>query len=300
MLVIVGPTASGKSDLALTVGRALGGEIVSTDSMQVYEGMEIGTAAPSVTERAAVPHHLIGIWPPTHSVAVAEFQQVARAAIDDVLARKVLPIVVGGSGLYVSGVLDDLQFPGTDPHIRSALEADLNALGPQEMHERLAILDPASAKQILSTNGRRIVRALEVIEITGRPFTATLPEPISIYPTVRIGLDVPRPELDIRIAERVEWMWENGFVAEVTRLHTDPPTLGLTASRALGYQQIMAFLNGKCSEQEAKSATILATRKFARRQQRWFRRDRRITWIGYDDPSLIRTTIDAAMQPFLP
>lgn len=289
VLAIVGPTASGKSALAVAVAQRRGpsAEIIGTDSMQVYRGMDIGTATPTTDEQGGVRHHLIDVWEPSHAVSVAEFQEVARAAIDGVLERGGTPVVVGGSGLYVSAVLDDLRFPGTDPQVRAALDEDLAAIGPEGMHARLAAVDPEAAAEILPTNGRRIVRALEVIELTGGPFVARLPEPTSIYPTVRLGLEIPRDELDERIALRVDRMWQDGFVDEVRRLRDQGLAVTPTASRALGYQQVLAFLAGECSEAQARQDTIDATRRFARRQQRWFRRDRRITWIAYDAPDAV-------------
>lgn len=292
MLAIVGPTASGKSALAVLVAQRLlargqAAEIVGTDSMQVYTGMDVGTATPTAEEQGGIPHHMLDVWPPEHAVTVAEFQERARSAIDDVLARSAVPIVVGGSGLYVSAVLDDLRFPGTDPEVRARLEADLGAVGPQAMHERLAAVDPDAAAEILPTNGRRIVRALEVIEITGEPFTARLPEPVAVYPAVRVGLEVPRDVLDARIAARVDRMWEQGFVDEVRRLAVQGLAATPTASRALGYQQVLDFLQGDCSEEQARQDTIDATRRFARRQQRWFRRDGRIDWLPHDAPDLV-------------
>ena len=282
VLAIVGPTAVGKSALAVAVARRCRGEIINIDSMQIYIGMNIGTSTPSVTERAGVAHHLVDIWPPDHELAVAEYQQVARLAIDDVISRGAQPIVVGGSGLYVMGVLDDLQFPGTDPVIRANLEAQLEAEGPAQLHARLVLVDPVAAAAILPTNGRRIVRALEVTQLTGEPFTATLPPPISIYPTVRVGLEIERGVLDQRIADRVEQMWEAGFVDEVRHLAESGLANWRTASMALGYLQVLSYLGGHCTESAAKQATIDATSKFARRQQRWFRRDKRINWLNYD------------------
>ena len=289
VLAIVGPTASGKSALAVAVARALPGvaEVVGTDSMQVYRGMDIGTATPTAAERAGVRHHLIDEWDPGHAVSVAEFQQHARRAIDDILGREAVPVVVGGSGLYVSAVLDDLRFPGTDASVRARLEGELAELGSAAMHERLRAVDPAAAEAILPSNGRRIVRALEVVELTGEPFVAHLPDPVSVYPTVRIGLDVPRDELDARIAARVERMWADGFVEEVRALEVHGLSATPTASRALGYQQVLALLAGQCSEQDARQETINATRRFARRQQRWFRRDGRIRWIPYDSADAV-------------
>jgi tRNA dimethylallyltransferase len=289
VLAIVGPTASGKSALAVRVAQAtrVPAEIVGTDSMQVYRGMDIGTATPTPAEMGGVPHHLIDVWDPSHAVTVAEFQSVARSAIDDILSRAHRPIVVGGSGLYVAAVLDDLRFPGTDPVLRERLETELSAVGAAEMHRRLASVDPVAAQDILPTNGRRIVRALEVIELTGGPFTARLPEPTEVYSCVRLGLDIPRDVLDERIAERVDRMWADGLVDEVRALADAGLADTPTAARALGYAQVLDALSGRISEDDARLATIQATRTFARRQQRWFRRDMRIEWMAYDSPTLV-------------
>jgi tRNA dimethylallyltransferase len=266
-------------------------EIVSTDSMQVYRGMDIGTATPGAAERGGIVHHLLDVWDPSHAVTVAEFQAAARSVVADIRARGALPIVVGGSGLYVSAVLDDLRFPGTDPQVRARWEAQLDELGPERLHARLAEVDPAAAEAILPTNGRRIVRALEVVEITGEPFIARLPQPTEVLPAVRVGLDIPRDELDARIEERVDRMWALGFVHEVRALAARGLAGTPTASRALGYQQVLAFLDGDISEAQARQETIDATRRFARRQQRWFRRDPRIAWISYGSP----TAVDEAL-----
>jgi len=292
VLAIVGPTASGKSALAVSVAVRLGSaEVVSTDSMQVYRGMDVGTATPTLDEQGGVRHHLLDVWEPSHAVTVAEFQSEARSAIDDAAGRGAVPIVVGGSGLYVSAVLDDLRFPGTEPAVRQRLEDELAEHGPAAMHARLAAADPAAAEAILPTNGRRIVRALEVVEITGGPFAASLPEPTAVYPGPRVGLDIPRDVLDRRIAERVQRMWGDGFVDEVRRLRAQGLAETPTASRALGYSQVLALLAGEISDQQARQSTIDATRKFARRQQRWFRRDTRITWLPYDAPRLVDDVI---------
>ena len=295
LLAILGPTASGKSALAVAVAQRLHqpAEIVSTDSMQIYRGMDIGTATPTLDEQGGVPHHLFDVWDPSHAVSVAEFQQAARAAIVDIGQRQAVPVVVGGSGLYVSAVLDDLRFPGTDPVVRARLEAELESGGVEAMHARLLAVDPVAAQAILPTNGRRIVRALEVIELTGEPFVATLPDPVGVFPAVRIGLEVPRDELDARIEQRVDRMWDAGFVDEVRSLGAAGLANTPTASRALGYQQVLAALSGECSEAQARQDTIDATRKFARRQQRWFRRDKRITWISYSSASAVDEVLAA-------
>jgi tRNA dimethylallyltransferase len=295
LLAVVGPTASGKSALAVAVAHRLGrpAEIVSTDSMQVYRGMDIGTATPSAAERGGVVHHLLDVWDPSHAVTVAEFQAEARMVVAGIRSRGALPIVVGGSGLYVSAVLDDLRFPGTDPQVRARWEARLDEVGPERLHEHLAEVDPAAAAAILPTNGRRIVRALEVIEITGEPFVARLPEPTEVLPAVRVGLEIPRDELDARIEARVDRMWALGFVDEVRALAAAGLAATPTASRALGYQQVLALLAGEVSEEQARRETVDATRRFARRQQRWFRRDPRITWIRYDSPVAVDEALTA-------
>jgi tRNA dimethylallyltransferase len=279
VIAVVGPTAVGKSELSLSLARTLDGEVVNADSMQLYQGMDIGTAKLSETERAGVPHHLLDIWPVTQAASVSEYQRLARRAIDDIRARGRTPILVGGSGLYVRAAIDNLQFPGTDSHVRARLDAELEHLGSAAMHARLAAVDPAAAAAILPGNGRRIVRALEVIELSGQPFTATLPEYESVYPVIQLGLAMPRPELDRRIAERVQRMWELGLVGEVRRLEQVGLRAGRTASRALGYAQVLRSLAGDWTEDEAAAQTVSATRRFVRRQESWFRRDPRVTWI---------------------
>jgi tRNA dimethylallyltransferase len=295
LIAVVGPTASGKSALAVALAQRLGtpAEVVGTDSMQVYRGMDIGTATPTPQEQGGIRHHMIDVWEPSHAVSVAEFQHEARTAIDGILAAGAVPIIVGGSGLYVSAVLDDLTFPGTDPEVRARLERELGDDGPALMHARLAQVDPAAAAEILPTNGRRIVRALEVVEITGAPFVAHLPDPVEAYPTLWIGLDIPRHELDVRIEERVERMWAAGFVDEVRALQRQGLAGAPTAARALGYQQVLGLLEGECTDAQARHATVEATRRFARRQQRWFRRDGRIRWIPYDSPRVVDDVLAA-------
>ncbi|MEU3631954.1 tRNA (adenosine(37)-N6)-dimethylallyltransferase MiaA [Streptomyces fradiae] len=280
VIAVVGPTAAGKSDLGVHLARELGGEVVNADSMQLYRGMDIGTAKLTREERGGVPHHLLDIWDVTQTASVAEYQRLARARIDRLLAAGRTPVLVGGSGLYVRGAIDALEFPGTDPLVRARLEAELEELGSGVLHARLAAADPDAARAILPSNGRRVVRALEVIEITGRPFTANLPGHDSVYDTVQIGVDVARPELDARIAERVDRMWEAGLVDEVRALEGRGLRDGRTASRALGYQQVLAALAGECTEQEARDETVRATKRFARRQDSWFRRDPRVRWLS--------------------
>ncbi|MFE6104325.1 tRNA (adenosine(37)-N6)-dimethylallyltransferase MiaA [Streptomyces laurentii] len=280
VIAVVGPTAAGKSDLGVFLAQQLGGEVVNADSMQLYRGMDIGTAKLTVEERGGVPHHLLDIWDVTEAASVAEYQRLARAEIDRLLSVGRTPVLVGGSGLYVRGAIDALEFPGTDPEVRARLDAELEERGSGVLHARLAEADPEAARAILPGNGRRIVRALEVIEITGKPFTANLPGHESVYDTVQIGVDVARPELDERIATRVDRMWEAGLVDEVRALEAHGLREGRTASRALGYQQVLAALAGECTEDEARAETVRATKRFARRQDSWFRRDPRVHWLS--------------------
>ncbi len=291
---MVGPTAAGKSELSLRLARELDAEVINADSMQLYRGMDIGTGKLGVAERDDVPHHLLDIWAVTEPASVSEYQRLARTAIGDILSRGRTPLLVGGSGLYVRAAIDDLEFPGTDPALRARLEDELAAVGAAALHERLAAADPAAAAAILPSNGRRIVRALEVIELSGRPFTATLPEYASVLPTTQIGLAVPRPELDRRIAERVRRMWRDGLVDEVRALAgAGAPATGLragrTASRALGYAQVLRYLDGEWTQEQAQDETIAATRRFARRQESWFRRDPRVRWLPAGEP--VPTTV---------
>ncbi len=294
VVAVVGATASGKSDLALDLAERLGGEIVNTDSMQVYRGMDIGTAKLPPGERRGLTHHLLDVLDVTEPATVAQFQRWAREVIDDCRARGATPVLVGGSALYTRAVLDEFDFPGTDPEVRDRLEAELARVGPAALHARLAELDPAAAEQVLPSNGRRVVRALEVVEITGRPFRAALPERSYHYPAaVQIGLDIDRATLEARIAERVRSMWAAGFVDEVRGLVAHGLRAGRTAPRALGYRQVLAFLDGELSEAEARERTITGTRRFARRQDSWFRKDPRITWVSCQDPDRVEKAIEA-------
>jgi tRNA dimethylallyltransferase len=280
VIAVVGPTAAGKSDLGVFLARQLNGEVVNADSMQLYRGMDIGTAKLTPQERGGVPHRLLDIWDVTEAASVAEYQRLARAEIDRLLAQGRTPVLVGGSGLYVRAAIDALEFPGTDPRVRARLEEELAERGSGALHTRLAAADPEAGRAILPSNGRRIVRALEVIEITGKPFTANLPGHDAVYDTVQIGVDVARPELDERIAVRVDRMWEAGLVDEVRTLEAQGLREGLTASRALGYQQVLTALAGERTEQEARDETVRATKRFARRQDSWFRRDPRVHWLS--------------------
>ncbi|MEP7025682.1 MAG: tRNA (adenosine(37)-N6)-dimethylallyltransferase MiaA, partial [Actinomycetota bacterium] len=273
VITVVGPTAAGKSGLSLRLAAALGGEIINADSMQLYRGMDIGTAKLTLAERAGIPHHLLDIWDVTTAANAAEYQQLARAAISEIQGRGRIPILVGGSGLYVRAAIDQLEFPGTDPAVRGRLEDELASEGPAALHGRLAQADPAAAAAILPGNGRRIVRALEVMELSGRPFSATLPDFQSCYPVHQLGLQLPRAELDERIGRRVAAMWQAGLVAEVSELAGRGLREGRTASRALGYAQVLRFLAGEWTQEQAAAETVRATRRFARRQESWFRRD---------------------------
>jgi tRNA dimethylallyltransferase len=299
VIAVVGATATGKSGLAIELARALGGEVVNADSMQLYQGMDIGTAKEPEAARRGVPHHLLDIWPVTQTASVADYAKLARAAIDEIIARGRIPILAGGSGLYVRAALDDLDFPGTDPGIRARLEEELARAGAAALHARLAALDPAAAGAILPGNGRRIVRALEVIELSGRSFTATMPAYQENRPAVQLGLALPRPELDRRIAARVDRMWQAGLEAEVRSLATQGLRDGKTASRALGYQQLLRYLDGEGTLDEARLETIKATCRFARRQESWFRRDPRVRWLDAAQPpgALLRDALQLAAQP---
>ena len=296
VITVVGPTATGKSGLSLRLAETLGGEIVNADSMQLYRGMDIGTAKLAPAERAGVPHHLLDIWEVTEAASVSEYQRLARTVIGEISERGRIPILVGGSGLYIRAAIDKLEFPGTDPLLRDGLEAELADLGAAALHARLARADPAAAAAILPGNGRRIVRALEVIELSGRPFSATLPGYDSLYPSVQIGLRLPRDELDRRIADRVSQMWQAGFVAEVRALASRGLGAGRTASRALGYAQVLRFLAGEWPEEQAAAETVKATRRFARRQEAWFRRDPRISWLAADDPAMVDRALAVLKQ----
>ena len=288
MVAVVGATAAGKTGLSLDLAEALGGEVVNTDAMQLYRGMDVGTAKLPPDERRGIPHHLLDTLEVTEPATVAEFQGQARAVIAELRGRGATPVLVGGSALYTRAVLDEFEFPGTDPEVRTRLEAELAEVGSAALHARLAEVDPESAARILVENGRRVVRALEVLEITGRPFSATLPRLEYVDPrTVQVGVDIDRPTLDARIAQRVEEMFAAGFVAEVERLLERGLAQGRTAGRAIGYPEVAAHLAGELSLDEARERTVVATRRFARRQDAWFRKDPRIRWVRFDDPDRV-------------
>ncbi|WP_425435746.1 tRNA (adenosine(37)-N6)-dimethylallyltransferase MiaA [Lentzea kentuckyensis] len=287
-IAVVGPTASGKSDLAVALAERFGGEVVNADAMQLYRGMDIGTAKMTLAERRGIPHHLLDVLSVTETASVAAYQRETRAVVERLLAAGRPPILVGGSGLYVQAVLDDLKFPGTDDAVRERFEAELAAVGPEALHQRLRSLDPAAAIAILPSNGRRIVRALEVIELTGQPFSANLPKPgPARYGTVQIGVDREVSELDSRVDRRVDVMFASGLEDEVRALVRLGLRDGKTASRALGYQQVLSAMDGACTIDFAAEETKRATRRFVRRQRSWFRRDQRITWLDGARPDLL-------------
>ncbi len=282
VLVVLGPTGVGKTDMSLALAHAINGEVVNADSMQLYRGMDIGTAKLPEAKRQGIAHHLIDVWGLDHMATVAEYQRLARTAISQIQARGHVPILVGGSGLYINAAVDRLEFPGTDPIVRQQWEAELDRIGPEALHSLLAARDPEAAARMEPRNGRRIVRALEVIELTGEPYNAGLGVPESFLPTVRIGLRRSREELDQLIGDRVEGMWRQGWVEEVRGLLKRGLAQAPTASRALGYSQIAAYLAGEITEQEAKQFATAATRRFVRRQHSWFDRDQRIRWLDLE------------------
>ena len=287
-IVICGATATGKSDLAVSLAKEIGAEIVNADSMQIYKGMDIGTAKLSPDERGGITHHLLDVLNVTQDATVAWYQELARAAIADIHSRGNDAIIVGGTGLYIKSILDDLNFPDTDAVIRKKLTEEAKEFGIVKLFQRLEQLDPAAAAAIDRQNERRVIRALEVIEITGKPFTANLPrEDSSLYPdALQFGLVMDRTELGTRVEARVDQMWQKGFVAEVDRLIEDGITRATTARRALGYAQIIAMRNGEITESVAIEETKRATRQYVRRQETWFSRDARINWISPVQPRL--------------
>ena len=289
---VVGPTASGKSDLALALAQRLDGEIVNADAMQLYRGMDIGTAKLRAQERHGIAHHQLDVLDVRQEASVAAYQREARLDLAGIRSRGRRPILVGGSGLYVRAALDRLEIPPTDPAVRGRLEEELAREGVQAMHARLVQVDLVAAQAIQPNNERRVVRALEVIELTGRPFSATLPTREYELPTVTIGILVPRPALDERIATRARHMWDAGLLDEVRQLDAAGLREGRTASKALGYRQALACLDGILTAEQAVEDTITSTRKFARRQESWFRPDPRIHWLEYDDPRLVDRALD--------
>lgn len=288
VIVICGATATGKSDIAIEIAREIDAEVINADSMQLYQGMDIGTAKLSVEERKGIPHHLLDVLDVSQDSTVAWYQEMARTAIAEIHSRGKDALIVGGTGLYIKAVLDDLNFPDTDPEVRAKLEAEAEEFGSASLFSRLEELDPAAALAIDRANTRRIIRALEVIEITGQPFTANLPrEDSSRYPdALQFGLVMDREHLRERIDLRVDRMWNAGFVDEVDHLIAKGIRDGVTAQRALGYAQIIAMRDGTITEDEAKEETKRASRQYARRQETWFSRDARIQWIAQHQPRL--------------
>lgn len=285
MIAVVGPTGSGKSDLAVNLALELGGEVINADAMQFYRGMDIGTAKITMDERRGVPHHLLDILDVTQEASVSDFQQRARETIDAIHARGRRAILAGGSGLYVRAALDVLEFPGTDPALRARLEAEHTEHGTQALLARLKSVDPVSADRV--SDARRIIRALEVHELTGRPFSSYMPRREYHRPAVQIGLGVDRDVLRERLAARVYRMVEAGLLDEVRELDARGLRRGKTASRALGYAQFLRVIDGGSTVEQAAEETIVATRQFARRQLTWFRADPRITWLDWQDPHLV-------------
>ncbi len=290
VIAIVGPTAVGKTALSLEIAEKFSAEIINADAMQIYKGMDIGTAKLPLSQRRGIIHHQIDVLDPSEEANVSQYQKQSREIINDLLSKNVQPILVGGSGLYVNSVLEDLEFPGTNLEVRAKYEEILDEKGVEALFQMLKEIDPKAAENILPNNARKIVRALEVNEITGKAFNAKLPEPSPIFSDVRIALDMPRDLLDQRIIDRVHQMFEDGFVDEVKSIEKNL-RLGKTAFRALGYSQVLSLLSGEISEDEAITLTINATKKFARRQLSWFRRDPLIHWLDATSPDLFAQSL---------
>ncbi|WP_114422421.1 tRNA (adenosine(37)-N6)-dimethylallyltransferase MiaA [Nocardioides houyundeii] len=297
IVAVVGATAAGKTGLSLDLAERLDGEVVNTDAMQVYRGMDVGTAKLRESERRGIPHHLLDLMEVTEPANVARFQTLARTAIAQIRGRGRTPVLVGGSALYTRAVLDRFEFPGTDPVVREALNAELEELGSAALHRRLSELDPTAGAKMEVENGRRVVRALEVIALTGRPYSASLPTLEYVDPrTVQIGVDIDRPTLDQRIAQRVAQMFAEGFVAEVERLQAQGLAQGQTASVAIGYREVAAYLRGEIDLETAQERTVFATRRFARRQDGWFRKDPRVSWVRFDDPARVERALELVAE----
>ena len=290
VIAIVGPTAVGKTALSLEIAEKFSAEIINADAMQIYKGMDIGTAKLPLSQRRGIAHHQIDVLDPSEEANVSQYQKQSREIINDLLSKNVQPILVGGSGLYVNSVLEDLEFPGTNLEVRAKYEEILDEKGVEALFQMLKEIDPKAAENILPNNARKIVRALEVNEITGKAFNAKLPEPSPIFSDIRIALDMPRDLLDQRIIDRVHQMFEEGFVDEVKSIEKNL-RLGKTAFRALGYSQVLSLLSGEISEDEAITLTINATKKFARRQLSWFRRDPLIHWLDATSPDLFAQSL---------
>ena len=290
VIAIVGPTAVGKTALSLEIAEKFSAQIINADAMQIYKGMDIGTAKLPLSQRRGIIHHQIDVLDPSEEANVSQYQKQSREIINDLFSKNVQPILVGGSGLYVNSVLEDLEFPGTNLEVRAKYEEILDEKGVEALFQMLKEIDPKAAENILPNNARKIVRALEVNEITGKAFNAKLPEPSPIFSDVRIALDMPRDLLDQRIIDRVHQMFEDGFVDEVKSIEKNL-RLGKTAFRALGYSQVLSLLSGEISEDEAITLTINATKKFARRQLSWFRRDPLIHWLDATSPDLFAQSL---------
>jgi tRNA dimethylallyltransferase len=296
VVAVVGPTATGKSELGVRLCERLGGEVVNADAYALYRGMDVGTAKPTPAERRGVPHHQLDVLHVTEEASVAAYQRAARADVAAARAGGRHPVVVGGSGLYVRAALDRLEIPPTDPEVRRRWEAVAAERGPETLYAVLAARDPAAAARIEPRNVRRLVRALEVVELTGRPFSASLPTRRFVLPTVAVGLLPPRSALDARIEVRVARMWRGGLLDEVRALESEGLRRGRTASRAVGYAQALAHLDGTVGEEEARAATVTATRRLARRQESWFRPDPRITWFDPTADGALDAAVDHVVR----
>ncbi|MFF1528689.1 tRNA (adenosine(37)-N6)-dimethylallyltransferase MiaA [Cellulomonas sp. NPDC058312] len=296
VVAVVGPTATGKSDLGLALAERLGGEVVNADALQLYRGLDIGTAKLAVAERRGVPHHLLDVLDPDEDATVAAYQEAARAALADIESRGARAVAVGGSGLYVRALLDHMEFPGTDPQVRAELEARVEAEGSRALHAELARLDPVAADGIGPRNARRVVRALEVIALTGQPYSANLPSHEYEVPAVQIGLDCDRAVLDARVQARVDRMWAAGLVDEVRGLVARPGGIGRTASRAVGYAEVLTALRGEITLDEARAQVVAGTRRLARKQMGWFGRDPRVHWLDARDPDLVDRALDLVAE----
>lgn len=294
IVAVVGATASGKTELSLSLAEELDGEIINSDAMQFYRGMDIGTAKLPVAERRGIPHHMLDLLEVSEPASVSDFQARARTVMADVRNRGRVPVLVGGSGLYNRALLDKFDFPTTDADVRARLEGELESEGSAALHWRLASLDPAAAAVIKPENGRRIVRALEVIELTGRPFSAQLPEQsYRDARTIQIGVDIDRQTLADRIARRVDAMFDGGLIDEVQGLLAAGLAQSRTARMAIGYREAVSVIHGELTESEARERTASSTRRFARRQDAWFRKDPRVVWVAHDDPERVGKALAA-------
>ena len=293
VVAVVGPTATGKSELGLALAERLDGEVINGDAMQLYRGMDIGTAKLPFDQRRGIAHHQLDVLEVRDEASVAAYQRHARSDIDAIRTRGRVAVLVGGSGLYVRAALDRLDIPPTERTVRARLEAELADVGVDVLRARLVRLDPAAAAGIEPRNGRRIVRALEVVELTGRPFSASLPTREHLFPTVVLGLAADRSRLDERINQRVQRMWHLGLLDEVETLVAQGLRDGRTASKALGYSQVLAHLDGTMTPEEAQDSTATATRRYARRQESWFRADPRVVWLPHDAPDVVDQALAA-------